>query len=174
MLDVVNPFCLRLSALEYSDVVFAHLHLVVQHNLCNLCLHISTWSCSTTCTTCATCTICATCACISQSGSGTARRVSVTSTTAALFRFSRNNIIFGTFSCLWLCRSKALHQGRIPLPNWMNLWKNSKRPLPPPPHFWKIILQIYYNGYTLNPKITFLFINFMLKNPCLKLPKSTI
>ena len=28
----------------------------------------------------------------------------------------------------------------------MNFWKNSKRPLTPP-HFWKIMLQIFYNGY---------------------------
>ena len=39
-------------------------------------------------------------------------------------------------------------QGRIPLPNRMNFWKNSKRPLTPlPPHLWKIMLQIFYNGY---------------------------
>ena len=35
--------------------------------------------------------------------------------------------------------------GRIPLPNRMKFWKNSKRPLTPlpPHHFWKIILQIF-------------------------------
>ena len=39
-------------------------------------------------------------------------------------------------------------QGRIPLPNRMIFWKNSKRPLTPlPPHLWKIMLQIFYNGY---------------------------
>ena len=32
---------------------------------------------------------------------------------------------------------------RIPLPNRMNFWKNSKQPLTPPPHFWKIILQFF-------------------------------
>ena len=70
----------------------------------------------------------------------------------------------------------------------------------PPPHFWKIILQFFYNGYgriysrrhrpdsisynqlksillkkhTLNPENTLLYINFMLKKPCLKFPKSAI
>ena len=34
-------------------------------------------------------------------------------------------------------------KGRIPLPNRMNFWKNSKRPLTPPPHFWKIILDFF-------------------------------
>ena len=38
-------------------------------------------------------------------------------------------------------------KGRIPLPNRMNFWKNSKRPLTPSPHFWKIMLQFLYNGY---------------------------
>ena len=39
-------------------------------------------------------------------------------------------------------------QGRIPLPNRMNFWKNSKPPLTPlPPHLWKIMLQNFYNGY---------------------------
>ena len=33
-------------------------------------------------------------------------------------------------------------KGRIPLPNQMNFWKNSKRPLTPP-HFLKIILQFF-------------------------------
>ena len=37
---------------------------------------------------------------------------------------------------------------RIPLPNRMIFWKNSKQPLTrPPPHFWKIMLQIFYKGY---------------------------
>ena len=31
--------------------------------------------------------------------------------------------------------------GRIP--KRLNFWKNSKRPLTPPPHFWKIILQFF-------------------------------
>ena len=32
-------------------------------------------------------------------------------------------------------------KGRVPLPNRMNFWKNSKRPLTPiPPHFCKIVL----------------------------------
>ena len=35
-------------------------------------------------------------------------------------------------------------QGRIPLPNRMIFWKNSKRPLTPlPPHLWKIMLQFF-------------------------------
>ena len=34
-------------------------------------------------------------------------------------------------------------KGRVTLPNLMNFRKNSKRPLTPPPHFWKIILQIF-------------------------------
>ena len=38
-------------------------------------------------------------------------------------------------------------KGRVPLPNRMNFWNNSKWPLTPPPHFWKIMLQIFYNGY---------------------------
>ena len=33
-------------------------------------------------------------------------------------------------------------KGRVLLPNRMNFWKNSKRPLTPP-HFWKIILQYF-------------------------------
>ena len=41
---------------------------------------------------------------------------------------------------LWLY---CLIKGRIPLPIQMNFWKNSKRPLTIPPHFWKIILQIF-------------------------------
>ena len=38
------------------------------------------------------------------------------------------------------------HKGRLPLPNRMNFWKNSKWPLTPP-HFLKIMLQIFYNAY---------------------------
>ena len=41
-------------------------------------------------------------------------------------------------------RTKAIaSKGRVALPNRMNFWKNSNRPLThprPPPHFWKIIL----------------------------------
>ena len=77
---------------------------------------------------------------------------------------------------------------------------------PPPPHFWKLYCNFFYNGYgciyanryeghkvwnaffkvclvwffsirllkkhTLNPKFTLFCINFMLKKPCLKFPKS--
>ena len=39
----------------------------------------------------------------------------------------------------------SLSKGRVTLPKWINFWKHSKRPLTPP-HFWKIILQMY-NGY---------------------------
>ena len=34
-------------------------------------------------------------------------------------------------------------KGRVRLLYRMNFWKNSKRPLNPPPHFWKIILQFF-------------------------------
>ena len=34
----------------------------------------------------------------------------------------------------------ASDKGRIPLPNWMKFWKNSKRPLTPPLIFGKIML----------------------------------
>ena len=37
-------------------------------------------------------------------------------------------------------------KGRVMLPNRMNFWKNSKRPSPPP-YFWKIMLQFFYDGY---------------------------
>ena len=37
--------------------------------------------------------------------------------------------------------------GRVRLPNRMNFRKNSKRPLAPPPHFRKIMLQFVYNGF---------------------------
>ena len=37
-------------------------------------------------------------------------------------------------------------KGRLPLPKRMNFRKSSKRPLTPP-HFWKVMLQIFYNGY---------------------------
>ena len=41
-----------------------------------------------------------------------------------------------------------LHWGRVRLPHQMNFWKNSKRPsTTPPPHFWKIILQFFYDRY---------------------------
>ena len=44
----------------------------------------------------------------------------------------------------YVCTSfGAVHKGRIPLPNLINFWKNSKRPLTPPLHFWKIILQFF-------------------------------
>ena len=40
--------------------------------------------------------------------------------------------------------SPLLYKGRVRLPDQMNFWKNSKRPLtPPPPHFWKIMLQFF-------------------------------
>ena len=38
---------------------------------------------------------------------------------------------------------RDIPNGRVALPNRMNFWKNSKRPLTPPPHFWKIILQFF-------------------------------
>ena len=40
------------------------------------------------------------------------------------------------------------NKGRAAIPKRMNFWKSSKRPLPPPPpHFRKIILRFFYNGY---------------------------
>ena len=38
-------------------------------------------------------------------------------------------------------------KGRMAAPNRMNFRKNSKRPSTPPPHFCKIMLQIFYNGH---------------------------
>ena len=37
--------------------------------------------------------------------------------------------------------------GRVPLPNRMNFRKNSKRPSTPTPHFWKLMLQFFYDRY---------------------------
>ena len=37
--------------------------------------------------------------------------------------------------------------GRGPATKSNEVRKNSKRPLTPPPHFWKIILQIFYDRY---------------------------
>ena len=86
--------CATCACISPSDCACISQPRRVVKNLCYLCLYISAWSCSTTCTTCRTCTTlatlatCATFACLSQSGSGTARRVSVTSTTAALFAWT--------------------------------------------------------------------------------------
>ena len=49
------------------------------------------------------------------------------------------------FPCLGLCCQWS--KGRITLPNQMNFQKNSRRPSTPPPHFRKIILQFFCNGY---------------------------
>ena len=35
-------------------------------------------------------------------------------------------------------------KGRVWLPNQMDFWKNSKQPLTPFPHFWKILLQTFF------------------------------
>ena len=35
----------------------------------------------------------------------------------------------------------------LSIANWMIFGKNSKWPLTRPPHFWKIILEIFYNRY---------------------------
>ena len=52
-------------------------------------------------------------------------------------------------------------KGRLPLPKRMNFRKSSKRPLTPPPHFRKVMLQIFseihdrsivYNGKNLQHK----------------------
>ena len=91
-------------------------------------------------------------------------------------------------------------KGRIPLPNWM-IFGKMPNGLWPPPSFLENYIAIFYNGYgriytrrhrpdsiswyqlisiqllkqyTLNPVITLLFINFMLKKPSLKFPKSAI
>ena len=45
---------------------------------------------------------------------------------------------------IWKFLNAFAIKGRLPR---MNFWKNSKRPLTLPPHFWKIMLPIYYNGY---------------------------
>ena len=92
-------------------------------------------------------------------------------------------------------------KGRVPLPNRMNFWKKSKNSglwPPPSPNFWKIMLQILYGGHIVWNACTCLLqsvscfdfsqyncwktypklwiysfcINFMLKKPCLKFPKS--
>ena len=56
-------------------------------------------------------------------------------------------------------------KGSFPLPKRMNFWKSSKRPLtPPPPHFRKIMLQIFWNIPWKYP----LCIIFMPKKPCSK------
>ena len=89
----------------------------------------------------------------------------------------------------------SLLKKKLPLPAYLREgsryqmgWIFGKIPnslWPPPPHFWKIILPIFVmdmvafmqggienKKHTLNPEITLLFINFMLKKPCLKFPKS--
>ena len=42
--------------------------------------------------------------------------------------------------------SSCLHfsKGRMATPKWMNFRKISKRPLTPPPHFWKVIAHFFY------------------------------
>ena len=54
-----------------------------------------------------------------------------------------SNYCSGVIQVGWnLTNETTWPKGRIPLPNWMNFWKSSQ-PLPPPPHFWKIILQFF-------------------------------
>ena len=89
-------------------------------------------------------------------------------------------IMFHSFHTRWDLLTLRMAY-RIPLQNRMNFWKNPKRPLTPPPIFGKLCcigqivsVNIINNNtkHALNPEITLLFNNFMLKKPCLKFPKS--
>ena len=53
---------------------------------------------------------------------------------------------------LWQDKS-IWFKGRVTAPKRMNFWKSSKRPLTPPPHFRKIMLQFFSSNYRHNSPV---------------------